>query len=290
MPELPEVETARRLVVSELTGVPVTSVEVGLPKLLRYSEIPTLDPLVGHAVVGARRRGKILVIDFSSDLSLVVHFKLAGQISIHHQRRDRHTAGHPVPNPLGPYPHKATHVTVTFANGTIAYFSDVRQFGWFRLMPTESVAEVIETMKLGPEGIGPDRVSTEHLRSAFTRKSIPVKLAILDQQIVAGVGNIYADEALHRARIHPATPANMVSARKIRELNDAIEFALDAGIEQGGARIIHQKAYPENGFPAVHGREGEPCPRCGGPVRKTKVGARGTYFCPRCQRKRSAGK
>lgn len=288
MPELPEVETARRIVEAELAGLEVLSVDVSLPKLLRFSEISSLDPLLGRTITGSRRRGKLLVIDFSDDLSLVVHFKLAGQLSVHHRNELRRTAGHPVPDPDGPYPHKSTHVKLTMTNGSIVYFSDIRQFGWLRLMPTDQVEFMLEGMNLGPDGVGPDRISAEQLRSALKRRSIPVKLAILDQQTVAGIGNIYADEALHRARIHPATPANIVSARKVRELNDAIEWALLEGIEQGGAKIVHQTAYPVNEFPAVHGREGELCPRCGAVIRKIKVGARGTYYCPRCQRKKSA--
>ncbi len=285
MPELPEVETGRRIVESELVGLTVASIVVRLPKLLRNSEIPSLDTLIGHHVTGARRRAKVLMIDFSGDLTLMVHFKLAGQLSIHRPDGRRRTAGHPVPKPDGDYPHKSTHIEFWFVDGTVAYFSDLRQFGWFRLMPTASVNDAIAAFDFGPEGTGAGRIQLDELRRALSRRSIPVKTAILDQSIVAGVGNIYADEALFFARIHPETQANQLSAVAVRRLWDGIDFALIQGLAQEGATIVHQKAYPVDGFPAVHGREGEPCPRCGTPIRKIVVGTRGTYFCPKCQKR-----
>jgi formamidopyrimidine-DNA glycosylase len=286
VPELPEVETARRIVERELTGRTVTAVDLRLQKLFRDSEIPDPAALVGHTVVGARRRAKILTIDFDGDLSLMVHFKLAGQLAVLRLDGTRAVAGHPVPKPDGLYPHKATHFDLHFDDGTIAYFSDIRQFGWYRLMPTAHTDSAIGAYRFGPEGTGPEPISTDQLYAALQRRSIPVKQAILDQSVVAGVGNIYADEALFRARIHPLQPANSLSKPLVARLREAISWALDMGIAQGGAKIIHQRAYPVDNFPAVHGREGDPCIGCGGVVKKISVGTRGTYFCPSCQRLR----
>ncbi|MCC6945502.1 MAG: bifunctional DNA-formamidopyrimidine glycosylase/DNA-(apurinic or apyrimidinic site) lyase [Thermomicrobiales bacterium] len=285
MPELPEVETSRRIVLTDLKGLSVDRVVVRLPKLFRFSEIPSAETLFGHTVIGARRRAKVLMIDFSGDLTLMVHFKLAGQLSVHHPDGRRATAGHPVPKPDGEYPHKSTHVELWFDDGTVAYFSDIRQFGWFRLMPSDNVEAAIDAFGFGPEGTGDERISLEALKKALSRRSIPVKTAILDQSLVAGVGNIYADEALWFARIFPGTPANQLSAIAVRRLWEGIDHALIQGLAQGGATIIHQKAYPVDGFPAVHGREGEPCPRCGTPIQKIEIGTRGTYFCPKCQKR-----
>lgn len=283
MPELPEVETARRIVERELAGREVASVTVRLPKLLRSSPHPSLDPLVGRRVVAARRRGKVLVMDFSGDVSLMIHFKLAGQLAVHHPDGSRHTAGHPVPNPAGPYPHRATHVEIHFTDGTVLYLSDVRQFGWIRLLPSGDVEAELDALGLGPEAVGPDIISVEELARRLARRSIPIKQALLDQTILAGLGNIYVDESLHRAGIHPATPAREIAPEALARLREAIVWALERGIEQGGAKIIHGKAYPIDGFPAVHAREGQPCPRCGAIIVKTRVGGRGTYFCPVCQ-------
>lgn len=286
MPELPEVETARRIVERELVGRRIVAVDLRLPKLFRDSEIPDPGVMVGHEIIGARRRAKVLTIDLDGELSLMVHFKLAGQLAVLRPDGGRAIAGHPVPKPDGSYPHKATHFDLRFDDGTLAHFSDIRQFGWYRLMPSAHVAEAIAAFDFGPEGTGADAITDAQLYSALQRRSIPIKQAILDQSIVAGVGNIYADEALFRARIHPQQPANTLSKPLVARLREAIAWALDMGIEQGGAKIIHQRAYPTDGFPAVHGREGEPCVKCGGAVKKITVATRGTYFCPNCQRLR----
>jgi formamidopyrimidine-DNA glycosylase len=287
VPELPEVETARRIVETELVGLKVKSVVVRLPKLFRFSELQPPDQLIGMTITAARRRAKLLVIDFSRDVSLMIHFKLTGQLAVHRRDGQRYTAGHPVPAPDASYPQKSTHVELHFDDGTLLFLSDLRQFSWFRLMPTAEVPKVIDSFKFGPEGLGPDRIAPPALINALAKRSIAVKLALLDQRVVAGVGNIYADEAIHRARIHPAQPANTLTSRQTSRLCAAIEWALQNGVEQGGAKIIHQRAYPVGGFPAVHGREGLPCPDCGKAVRKIIIGGRGTYLCSKCQRSKA---
>jgi formamidopyrimidine-DNA glycosylase len=284
MPELPEVETARRIIERELGGRTVTAVTVRLPKMLRFSQIPTIEPLVGRQVTGARRRAKILVIDFSGELSLVVHLKLAGQISVHHADGTRHTAGHPIPDPAGPYPHKTTHIELAFDNGGILYLSDVRQFGWLRLLATDEVDALIATFKLGPDAVGEDGgITPDDLAARLRRRSIPIKLALLDQSVLGGAGNIYVDEALHRAKLHPETPANTLTGDAVVRLHAAVQWALGMGVQQGGAKIINGKAHPIDGFPEVHGRKDEACPVCGDTVIKTRVRTRGTYLCPTCQ-------
>jgi formamidopyrimidine-DNA glycosylase len=283
VPELPEVETMRRLVERHLAGKSVTGQVLTLHKLLRDSPLPSLEPIVGRSVLGARRRAKILVIDLSGNLSLMLHFKLAGQLAIVLPDGVRAVAGHPVPKPDGEYPHKATHWTVTFDEGTVAYYSDIRQFGWIRLLPTEDVAEVLTGFSFGPEAVGPAGIALDDLTARLQRRSIPIKQALLDQGVLAGLGNIYVDEALHAAKIHPVRPANGLTPDEIARLHPAISWALEQGIAQGGAKIIHSRAYPIDGFPAVHAREGESCATCGSTIVKTRVGGRGTYFCPTCQ-------
>jgi formamidopyrimidine-DNA glycosylase len=289
VPELPEVETMRRIVERELSGRTLASVEVRLPKLLRESPMPDLGALVGRQVVGARRRAKVLAIDWSGDLTLLAHFKLAGQLAVFLPDGVRHVAGHPVPAPDGDYPHKATHVIFRFADGATLYHSDIRQFGWLRLMPTEEANRALEAFGFADEGVGPEMIAADALRARLNRRRIPIKQALLDQTVVAGLGNIYVDEALHHARIYPTRPANALSDDEFARLYAAIPWALERGIEQGGARIVHGRAYPVDGFPAVHGREGESCFRCGATIVKTRVGGRGTYFCPICQPEPSAG-
>lgn len=283
MPELPEVETMRRIVERELSGRRLMRFDLTLPKLLRDSPLPTLDPLLGQEISGARRRAKVLITDWTGGLSTMSHFMLAGQLAVERPGGMRAVAGHPVPDPAGAYPHKATHLVMGFDDGTTLWHSDIRQFGWLRLLPTEDVEAVIAAFGFGPEGVGAARIGLDDLDARLARRRIPVKQALLDQAVVAGLGNIYVDEALHRAGIHPARPASSLSPTELAVLHETIAWALQRGIEQGGAKIVHQKAHPRDGFPAIHAREGEPCVACGGAIVKMRVGGRGTYVCPACQ-------
>ncbi len=283
MPELPEVETMRRIVEQELLGRELAAVDLRLPKLLRGSPIPSLDPLVGRRPLAARRRAKVLIVDWSGDLAVLSHFKLAGQLALVLPDGRRRVAGHPVPAPGGPYPHKTTHLTYDFADGATLYHSDVRQFGWVRLLPAGDVDDAVAAFGFGPEGVGVDAITEPELTARLARRRAPLKLVLLDQGVLAGLGNIYADEALHRARLHPLRPANSLDRSELARLHEAIGWSLERGIEQGGATIVHHRAHPRDGFPAVHALAGEPCPTCGTSVRKIRVGARGTYLCPTCQ-------
>jgi formamidopyrimidine-DNA glycosylase len=283
MPELPEVETIRRILAREVTGRTLCAVELTLPKLLRDSPLPSLDPLVGQTLQAAERRAKVLVTHWSGGLSALIHFKLAGQLAVLRPDGRRIVAGHPVPDPNGPLPHKSTHLTLRFDDGTLVYYSDIRQFGWWRLMPTEAVPEALAAFRFGPEGTGGDGFTPDELAERLMRRRIAVKQALLDQRVVAGLGNIYVDEALHRARIHPRRSAATLSQDDVARLHEAIGWALERGIEQGGAKIRRGQAYPRDGFPAIHARRDEPCMTCATPIVKVQLGGRGTYYCPVCQ-------
>jgi formamidopyrimidine-DNA glycosylase len=224
----------------------------------------------------------VLTIDFSADLTLMVHFKLAGQFAVHHLDGTRAVAGHPVPKPDGPYPHRATHIVFTFEDGTVAYYSDVRQFGWLRLMPTSDVEAEIGRFQFGPEAMR-GSFSLEYLLGRLLRRRVPIKTALLDQTVLAGLGNIYVDEALFAAGINPFRSASSLGESELAALVEAIPSAIEEGIKQGGATIVNSRAIPIDGFPAVHGRAGEPCIRCGRTIEKTRVGVRGTYLCSGCQ-------
>lgn len=283
MPELPEVETIRRHINTALAGRKLITVTVRIPKLLRDSPISDLSLLAGSRLIAADRRAKVLTVAFSNDLTLMVHFKLAGQFAILRADGTRLVAGHPVPDPAGPYPHKTTHVDFTFDDGTVAHYSDVRQFGWLRLLPSEDVQRALDAFRFGPEGVG-ETIDGKRLSAIMGARSIPIKTLLLDQKVLAGLGNIYVDEALHTAKVHPARPAKSLSSEEQQAVIQAIPIALEHGIRQGGAKIVHQRAHPVDGFPAVHAREGAACSACGTAIVKIRVGARGTYLCPGCQR------
>lgn len=283
VPELPEVETVRRSIENHLVGLTVADVDVRLEKLMRDSVIQDSSVLVGSTVLGARRRAKVLAIDFSNDLSLMIHLKLAGQWAILFQDGSRLIAGHPIPKPDGEYPHKSTHADIRFTDGTIVHYSDIRQFGWWRILPSERVGAAFEAFGFGPEGIG-GILDVAVLSAGMSRRGIPIKTLLLDQSFIAGLGNIYVDEVLYKAKVNPAVPAKLVSKAKQKAIIEVIPWVLEQGLKQGGAKIVNSKAFPIDGFPAVHGREGEPCFSCGTTVLKTRVGQRGTYYCPKCQR------
>lgn len=282
MPELPEVETARRLSEEYLVGRTAIAVEVHLPKILRDSPIPNESLLVGATIVAARRRAKVLTLDFSNDLSLMLHFKLAGQWAVILPNGERKVAGHPHPKPDGEYPHKATHAKITFDDGTVVFYSDIRQFGWWRIMPTEDVEAALELFGYGPEAVS--ELDVNALAEKMGRRGIPIKALLLDQSFIAGLGNIYVDEVLWRARVHPASPASALSTVKRRAIIREIPDVMSEGIRQGGAKIINNIAHPVDNFPSIHAREGEACLRCGTTIQKIRVAQRGTYICPKCQK------
>jgi formamidopyrimidine-DNA glycosylase len=281
VPELPEVETIRRLVNIHLAGHVVRTFDVSLPKLFRQSIVPDGSAIPGRRLLSAGRTGKVLDIAFTGDLHLLIHFKLAGQLAIDLPDGRRFVAGHPVPKPSGEYPHKATHARMTFDDGRMFWYSDIRQFGWFNILPADAVPAALGALAMGPEGTEP--IDVERLARLFARRSVPVKAVLLDQQVLAGLGNIYVDEVLFASGIHPSTPARSIPAGDIAVIAANIAPVLAEGIRQGGATIIRGKAIPDNGFPAVHGREGESCFRCGTTILKTRVAGRGTYICPGCQ-------
>ena len=194
----------------------------------------------------------------------------------------RHVAGHPHPKPDGEYPHKATHATITFSDDTVVQYSDIRQFGWWRIMETGSVEDALEVFGYGPEATG--NLDVNGLADAMLRRGIAIKALLLDQSFIAGLGNIYVDEVLWLARVHPATPANAISTVKRREIIRHIPDVMTEGIRQGGAKIINNIAHPVDDFPAIHARVGEPCLRCGTTIQKIRVAQRGTYVCPKCQK------
>ncbi|MGI8607367.1 MAG: bifunctional DNA-formamidopyrimidine glycosylase/DNA-(apurinic or apyrimidinic site) lyase [Gaiellaceae bacterium] len=271
MPELPEVETIRSHLAPGLVGRRFESVAIDDPRLTR-PEPPELvaAELEGEVVRDLRRRGKYLIFEFESGRHLVVHLRMTG--------------GFQHPAQTNGEPHR--RALVTLDDGSNVSYRDVRRFGtWLLLEPGE----------LG--GYLDARIGGEPLERAFTTAAFarglsgrraPIKSALLDQRSVAGVGNIYADEALWLARIHPLRPAGELAPEEISELRRAVRKALRRGIERQGATLRDysdsrgREGRMQHEF-KVYGRAGEPCDRCGAPIEKTRVGGRGTWFCGACQ-------
>lgn len=284
MPELPEVETARRGIAEQLVGCRLLDVELFRPDLLLDEDGLTLDALKGHRLDGVERHGKYLVLHFE-DVSAVFHLKLAGQLVARGEGIPGFAAGHPVPAFDAPLPHRSTHLRFDFDRGATLYLTDIRHFASVWLMHRDEVPEFIANLKLGLDVTDP-AFSVRVLKSQLARhKTARLKPALLNQQVVAGLGNIYVDESLWQAKLHPERAAASLKPAELKRLYDGIQRTMAYALPIGGAKVLNGKALPEPGeFPFVHGREGQPCQRCGTTIIKTRVDGRGTYLCPRCQR------
>jgi formamidopyrimidine-DNA glycosylase len=244
--------------------------------------------LIGARVLGVHRRAKVLLIHLSSDYTLIIHLKMTGQL-VFDSAGVHFGAGHPSNSLVARLPDKSTRVTLTFEGGAKLFFNDQRKFGWMRLLPTAEVPNIDFMKKVGPEPLETD-FTWQVLRDQLQRRrNTTIKAALLDQTVVAGVGNIYADESLWGAKIHPATRVAAVSLAKLKALHEALVTVLRLSIEKGGSsNHTYVDAEGKKGsytsFANVFRREGQACPRCGTIIEKTRVAGRGTHFCPRCQK------
>ena len=287
MPELPEVETIRIGLAKLLPGKIVKDVWHDWPKSFPNAPADTVRFLVGAKIKKVRRRAKVLIIELSTDYSLVVHLKMTGQLVF--VGKERFGAGHPTADLVGELPAKATRVVLDFTDGSKLFFNDQRKFGWMRLLPSVEVPEIDFFKKVGPEPLEDDFTIDLFIKQLMRRAKSPIKAALLDQTVVAGIGNIYADESLWAAKIHPATLIGDVSKAKLVLLHDALLKVLRLSIAKGGSTDRNYvSAEGKKGsyltFAQVFRRQGQPCLRCGTTIEKIRVAGRGTHICPRCQK------
>jgi len=284
VPELPEVEALVRDLTPTVVGRTIQRVTVYKEKLFDATPGLTLEDLFGRRIERLWRRGKLTVWELSDGLSLVVHLKLAGQIvHLAPDRTELAHGGHPVPMWGTPLPHKSSHIVFCLDDGSILYLTDIRQFARVHLMPYADVGKFLKHQKIGVEPLT-RRFTAAAFRDKLRRRGIPLKTTIMDQSVVGGIGNIYADESLWRAKLHPRRPASSLTDAEIARLHRAIRAVLDYAVREGAAFVPHGKAISDRDFPYCHGRAGSPCPRCKTIIQKEWVGGRGTHFCPKCQR------
>jgi formamidopyrimidine-DNA glycosylase len=267
VPELPEVETIRTQLAPRLEGRVLARVEILDPRLTRpYDLFEVAEELEGDRVVAVERRGKYLLLRLESGLGLLVHLRMTGSfgfVPVSHER-----------------------AIVDLDDGTRLAYRDVRRFGTWLVLEDAELEPYLAT-KNGPEPLG-SRFTARWLASQLARRHAPLKSVLLDQRVVAGLGNIYADEALWRARVNPLRRANGVTSEEVTRITRAVRVALRTGIERQGS-TLRDYAAPDGASGSmqdefrVYGRDGEPCRRCGATIAKTRVGGRGTWFCPRCQ-------
>ncbi len=201
----------------------------------------------------------------------------------------RFAGGHPSKSLTGKLPDKSTRVVIDFADGSKLFFNDQRKFGWMRLLPTAEVPEIDFMKTVGPEPLEDDFTVDMFITRLQQRKNSPIKAVLLDQTVLAGVGNIYADESLWAAKIHPSTPVSKVSKTKLVVLHQALRDVLQLSIDSGGSTDRNYvdaegKKGSYLGFAKVFRKQGQPCPRCGTEIIKIRVAGRGTHLCPKDQR------
>lgn len=289
MPELPEVETIRLGLSGLLPGLVVLGVHHDWPKSFPNAG-PDVDQfLTGAKIVEVTRRGKALILELNTKYSLVIHLKMTGQLVFVGDTAGRFAGGHPNDSLVNRLPDKSTRVIIGL-NGGKLYFNDQRKFGWVRLLPTAEIPLIDFFKKLGPEPLSSYFTQREFAERVRRRKNTNIKAALLDQTIVAGIGNIYADESLWAAKIHPQTLVKNLSSAKLNTLFKKIRAVLALALKKGGSTDRNYvDAEGKKGsylkFAKVFRRQGLPCPRCGKTIEKIRVAGRGTHICLKCQRR-----
>ncbi|MHC0037397.1 DNA-formamidopyrimidine glycosylase [Pseudoneobacillus sp. C159] len=273
MPELPEVETVRRTLEKLVLDKTIESITVNWPKMIKNpSEVVQFcDALKGETIQSISRRGKFLIF-YSDKFALVSHLRMEGRYAVY-----------PKDEPID----KHTHVIFHFTDGTELRYRDVRKFGTMHLFKKGTEFMNAPLLQLGPEPFAAD-FTADYLMEKLKKTNRKIKPALLDQNIVVGLGNIYVDEALFRSRIHPETIASSLNSMQLARLHQEIINTLSEAVEKGGSTIrSYVNSQGEIGMFQlelfVYGRKGEGCKNCGQPLEKTVVGGRGTHFCPNCQ-------
>lgn len=282
MPELPEVETVRRGLLPVMEGARIARAEVNRPDLRWPFPDRMADRLTGRTVTALRRRSKYILADLDSGETLLVHLGMSGRMLISGAQLGSFHHDHPAPQ-------KHDHVVLHLGNGARITFNDARRFGAMDLMPTDRADQHLLLRDLGPEPFGND-FNEAYLAGRLKGRKTPIKAALLDQRIVAGLGNIYVAETLFRARISPLRPAGELAEAQVHGLVPVIREVLAEAIEAGGSSLRDfRQANGELGYFSKHfqvyDREGDPCetPGCTGTITRSVQSGRSSFWCPTCQ-------
>lgn len=271
MPELPEVETIKNQLGKYLVGHQIEDIEIKVPKIFPSGK----EKLIGGKIRDTRRFGKVLVVDLNNGYSFLIHLKLTGQV-VYNGKQFKNG------------PNKFTRVIFSLDHGAKLFFNDSRKFGWIRVEKTAEVEKEAFIKKLGPEPF--KDLTLSKFIQAVNSTSRPIKILLMDQERLSGVGNIYANDALWLARINPKRPAKNLTAKEQKDLYNAVLRVLKEGIKyQGASDQWYITAEGRKGKYQEHfltyGQEGKVCPRCKKEkFKKFFLGGRGTYFCPNCQK------
>ncbi len=291
MPELPEVETVRSGLKKLIIGKKIVSVNCDWAKSFPNDPMLVNAFLLNATIVDIRRRAKLLLIDLSSDFSMVIHLRMTGQLVYRDlaNPQDDYGAGHPSDSLVAALPDKTTRVAFDFSDGSKLYFNDQRKFGYVQLVESAAVEDIPFMKRVGPEPLSAEFDGDLLAKRLERRKGTTIKAALLDQTVLAGIGNIYADESLILSRIHPATRVAKLSKVKINRLAKNIKRVLQKSIDLGGSssrNYVNASGLKGDYLAGAYAykRNGEPCRVCGTMIEKIRVAGRGTHICPRCQK------
>ncbi|MBP6913105.1 MAG: bifunctional DNA-formamidopyrimidine glycosylase/DNA-(apurinic or apyrimidinic site) lyase [Candidatus Levybacteria bacterium] len=280
MPELPEVETIRRGLEDYLVGHAVEKVEILHPGVL-FGDV---NVILGQKVINVRRVGKGLIIDFLNNYSLAIHVKLTGQliyrgIKTHNMPISRHK--------VGTVPNKFTHVIFDLDKDAKLYYNDQRRFGWIKILKTEDIMSLSFFKNMGPEPF--KDLTIKVFEKILQNKTTKIKPLLMDQTKIGGIGNIYANDALFKAKINPERQAKSLSARNAAKLYRAIISVMEKSLKEGGASELsfvnalgQEGNYQEHTL--VYGKVGKKCPVCEAYIKRITLAGRGTFFCEKCQK------
>ena len=274
MPELPEVETVRRGLEKLILGKKISNIDIRYPKMIKTDLHEFQKAMPGQVIQSMGRRGKYLLF-YLSDKVLISHLRMEGKYFYYPDQ---------VPE------RKHAHVLIHFKDGGTLVYEDVRKFGTMELLAPELLEAYFISKQLGPEPTEQD-FDLGRFKLALTRSQKPIKSHLLDQTLVVGLGNIYVDEVLWRAKVHPARISQSLTAQEARKVHDETIKVLGQAVEKGGSTIrTYTNAFGEDGtmqeFHQVYDKTGQACSRCGSIIEKIQLGGRGTHFCPECQRRK----
>lgn len=280
MPELPEVETIKLGLQKYLVGHEILDIEVKVAKIFQGN---TKD-VIGAKIVDVKRIGKGLIIGLNNDYNLAIHLKLTGQLVFIDNKTQNTKLS---PKTGGALPSKHTHIIFKLNNEAFLYYNDLRKFGWIKVIQKDKINELLFFKELGPEPFG-DLTFLKFIKIIRLVKS-PIKSILMDQKKIAGIGNIYANEALFLAQVDPRRKTNTLSDKEIHKLYASILEVLKRGLKYGGSSDINyvnalgQDGQYQKHF-LIYNKRGVKCQRCDGIIQKIQLGGRGTYFCPQCQK------
>ena len=274
MPELPEVETVRRGLEKLILGKKIASLDIRYPKMIKTDLDQFQKELPGQLVKSMGRRGKYLLF-YLTDKVLISHLRMEGKYFYY---------------PTNVPERKHAHIFIQFEDGGTLVYEDVRKFGTMELLAPELLDSYFISKKLGPEPTEQD-FDLEIFIGALKKSKKPIKSHLLDQTLVAGLGNIYVDEVLWRAQVHPTRPSKNLTRAEATAIHDQTIEVLGQAVEKGGSTIrTYTNAFGEDGtmqdFHQVYDKAGQACSRCGSIIEKIQLGGRGTHFCPKCQRRK----